>query len=615
MPLGLCGLTPEYKDILMNMLKQLHSLLSSRERRQAGLILGMVMAMALIDMIGTASILPFVAILSSPELLESNKFAKDAFVFSKNLGIHSTEQFMFAVGTFFFILLLTSLAIKAFTTYLQLRFTFMREYTVGKRLIEGYLNQPYSWFLNHNSGNLGKTILSEVSSVINNALLPMIILITQIVVTLSLLLLLIFIDLQLAFFISLSLAGTYFIFSKATRGLLARIGEERLKANQARFSVVNEAFGASKEIKLLGLESSYVQRFSNPAQIYAQSQATANTISRLPRFGLEAIAFGGMLLVILYLMSQGGDFRSALPIIALYAFAGYRLMPSVQQIISSVTLIRFSRVALDELHSDVKNLKHVDKNTIQDVLELKQAISLVNIHYNYPNVTHSALKNISLSIPAKSKVGFVGKTGSGKTTLVDLILGLLEAQQGSFEVDGQIITKHNKRAWQSTVAYVPQQIYLADDSIVGNIAFGVHHDEIDFAAAVNASKLAKLHDFVVNELPHQYQTKVGERGIRLSGGQRQRIGIARALYRNPKVLILDEATSALDNLTEQAVMESVNNLSHDITVIIVAHRISTIQSCDLIYLIEKGNVKACGTFDGLLAKNDYFKALATTQKS
>jgi ABC-type multidrug transport system fused ATPase/permease subunit len=309
-------------------------------------------------------------------------------------------------------------------------------------------------------------------------------------------------------------------------------------------------------------------------------------------------------------MAQSGSFASALPIIALYAFAGYRLMPALQQIYGAVTQLRFAGPALDALHADLMSLQPAHPNPSQDAIALNQAISLNQIQYRYPNAPHPALKNLSLRIPAKSTVGLVGATGSGKTTTVDLILGLLEAQEGTLAVDGQVITEHNKRAWQRKIGYVPQQIYLADDTVAANIAFGIQAKDIDQAAVERASKIANLHEFVVNELPQQYQTTVGERGVRLSGGQRQRIGIARALYHNPQVLILDEATSALDNLTEQAVMEAVHNLGHEITIILIAHRLSSVRQCDQIYLLERGEVKASGTYDQLTASSQQFKAMA-----
>ena len=591
----------------MRTIKKLLDLLTPPERKRAGLLLGMIFVMATLDVIGVASIMPFMAVLANPKLVQTNVFLNAVYT---RLGFTDPQQFLFALGILVFVLLMVSLAFKALTTFAQLRFTLMREYSIGKRLVEGYLHQPYSWFLSRHSAELGKTILSEVATVIGSGMSPMMALIAQGTVATALLALLIMIDPKLAFIVGLTLATAYALIFKATRGYLARIGKERIQANQGRFTAVSEAFGASKEVKVGGLEQACIRRFSDPAQTYARHQASADVISQLPRFALEAIAFGGMLMVVLYLMAESGSFASALPIIALYAFAGYRLMPALQQIYSAITQLRFAGPALDALHADLMSLQPAYPNPSQDTITLKQAMTLSQIQYRYPNAPNLALKSLSLTIPAKSTVGLVGATGSGKTTTVDLILGLLEAQEGTLEVDGQAITEHNRRAWQRAIGYVPQQIYLADDTVATNIAFGLKATEIDQKAVERAAKIANLHEFVVNELPQQYQTTVGERGVRLSGGQRQRIGIARALYHNPQVLILDEATSALDNLTEQAVMEAVHSLGHEITIILIAHRLSTVKACDTIFLLEKGELKAQGTFNELTDTNERFRAMA-----
>jgi ABC-type multidrug transport system fused ATPase/permease subunit len=591
----------------MRTILKLDDLLSPPERKRAYLLLGMILVMAMLDMVGVASIMPFMAVLANPELVKTNAFLNAAYT---QLGFTDPQQFLFTLGMLVFVLLVVSLAFKALTTFAQLRFTQMREYSIGKRLVEGYLHQPYSWFLSRHSADMGKTILSEVNTVIHQGVMPMMTLIAQGAVAIALLTLLIFIDPKLALIAGLTLTTAYALIFKATRRFLARIGAERVKANQDRFTAVSEAFGASKEVKVGGLEQAYINRFSGPAQTFARHQATVQVISQVPRFALEAIAFGGMLLVVLYLMAQSGSFASALPIIALYAFAGYRLMPALQQIYGAVTQLRFAGPALDALHADLMSLQPAYPNPSQDAIAFKRAITLNHVQYRYPNAPQPSLKNLNITIHAKSTVGLVGATGSGKTTTVDLILGLLEAQEGTLAVDGQAITEHNRRAWQRAIGYVPQQIYLADDTVAANIAFGLDAKDIDQAAVERAAKIANLHDFVANELPQKYQTIVGERGVRLSGGQRQRIGIARALYHNPQVLILDEATSALDNLTEQAVMEAVHNLGHETTIMLIAHRLSTVKACDTIFLLEKGELKAQGTFDELTQTNKRFKAMA-----
>lgn len=597
----------------MKTLNKLLTLLSPPERKRAGTLMAITLVMALLDMLGVASILPFMAVLANPELVQTNAALNSAFTISSQIGIDNIEQFLFALGVLVFVLLVVSLAFKALTAHMQINFVLMREYSIGKQLVEGYLHQPYSWFLNRHSADLGKTILSEVGAVIHGGMLPLMILLAQTMVALTLLILLIIVDPLLALSVGVVLGLAYAGIFAIMSGWLKRLGQERVDANKERFTAVSEAFGAAKEVKVGGLEQVFIQRFAKPAMIYAKGQATAQVIAQLPRFVLEAIAFGGMLLVILYLMSQNGSFVASLPIIALYAFAGYRLMPALQQIYGAFTQLRFAGPALDALHQDISSLQAA--NCQQDHLSscpLTQAITLSQVSYCYPDAPQPALSGVDLSIPARSTVGLVGATGSGKTTTVDVILGLLEPQEGHLNVDNQRITATNRRSWQRSIGYVPQHIHLADDSVAANIAFSVNAGDIDNQAVERAAKIANLHEFVIDDLPQGYATIIGERGVRLSGGQRQRIGIARALYHNPQVLILDEATSALDNLTERAVMDAVSNLGHDITVILIAHRLSTVQQCDQIYLLERGEVKAKGTFEELTQINERFRAMATS---
>ena len=299
-------------------------------------------------------------------------------------------------------------------------------------------------------------------------------------------------------------------------------------------------------------------------------------------------------------MTQTGSFNNALPIISLYVFAGYRLIPSLQQIYRSFTTLTFAGPVIDKLYNNKKNLKNVLINKDEKLLDFNKSIKLNNLHYNYPNASRTTLKDINLNIPAKATVGLIGPTGSGKSTVVDIILGLLEAQKGTLEVDGKIITNENLRSWQKSIGYVPQHIYLSDDTVAGNIAFGVDDNDIDQIRVEKVSKIANLHQFVMDDLPQKYLTTIGERGIRLSGGQRQRIGIARALYHNPKLLILDEATSALDNETEKSVMNSINNLDNNITIIMIAHRLNTVKDCDIIFKLEKGRLVKKGKFEEIV---------------
>tara|TARA_B100001063_G_scaffold246808_1_gene287748 strand:- start:3265 stop:4953 length:1689 start_codon:yes stop_codon:yes gene_type:complete len=562
--------------------------------------------MALLDMIGVASILPFITVLTSPDLIETNPLLNRMFDFSNLFGVENNEQFVFALGVSVFLLFIVSIIFRALTNFIQVRFIQMREYSIGKKLVQSYLCQPYTFFLSNNSAAIAKTILSEVDHVIGKAMTPLIDLISKGIAALVIIVLLIIIDIKIALIIGLSFSISYLIIFYYVKNLLKAIGEKRLKNNHLRFTSINESFGAAKEVKVGGLEEIYINNFSNSAKNYAKSQYIALIIAQLPRYVLEAIAFGGIFLILLYTIFQKGTFNDALPVISLYVFAGYRLMPAIQQIYGSFTQLTFAGPSVNKLFNELNDLKKLtlDKDRNRELINFNETISLKNIQYDYPNTSsRTALKNINLTIPSKSTVGIIGHTGSGKTTVVDIILGLLVPQRGTLEIDGEVITNQNLRSWQRLIGYVPQHIFLSDDTIAANIAFGVDHEKIDKEMIKKVSKIANLHDFVDTELQEKYETIIGERGVRLSGGQRQRIGIARALYNNPKVIILDEATSALDIKTEKLVMAEINKLCNDKTIIIIAHRIDTIRNCDIIFKLEKGRLLSHGLPSEILNNN------------
>lgn len=591
----------------MKIFKQLLFLLAIKERKKALLLMAMILIMALLDMVGVASIVPFVAVLTNPTLIETNFILIALFETSIKIGMENNQEFLFFLGTLVFLVFIVSIFFKAFTTYMQVRFVSMCEYSLGKRLVKGYLSQPYSWFLNRNSAELGKNILSDVGQVIGYGIRPFIELTAKSMVAAGLIALLIFVDPKLSFVIALSLGGAYGFVFYFIRKYVKLIGKKRLKNNELRFLAINESFGAVKEIKAGGLEEIYTESFSKPAFIFAKTNAFAIIVALLPRYILEIIAFGGILLLILYMMIQSSDFNSFLPMLSLYIFAGYRLMPALQEIYNSLVQLTFVSPALEKLSNDLKelNVQNINQKK-KEVFTFEKNITLNKVSYYYPNSSRVTLKDISINIPVKTKVGFIGPTGSGKTTIVDIILGLLIPQKGTLEIDGKVVTNKNLRAWQRSIGYVPQNIFLTDDTIASNIAFGVEQKNIDQDAVEKVAKIANLHEFVMNELPKKYQSIIGERGVRLSGGQRQRIGIARALYHNPKILVLDEATSALDNFTELEVMDAINNLGNDITVILIAHRLNTVKNCDIIFKLEKGNLIDKGSFDKVVNSKKNF---------
>ena len=578
----------------MQTIKKLLFLLERDERKKLNLIILLVTIMAIFETTGVASILPFMAILTNPEVIQTNYFLKKTYLFLSNYGVDNTRDFLFVTGFVVLALFVTTTFLRTITIYLIAKFSKMNEYKISKRLIERYLLQPYNWFLVRNSADLGKTILSEVEQVITNSYKSAIMLLSRCIVVVALVCLLIFVNTKLTISIILVLSLTYVIIYFFCHNILKRIGKERLKNNLMRFKAVSESFGAIKEIKFLGLEKIYTQNFNKPANNFAKNQITSETISQLPRYGIEAVAFGGAISLVLYLISKNQSIDNVLPIISLYVFASYRLLPAVQGIYFNIANIKFSSASLDNLVKEFKNLQTSDLSLSQTPVSFKQGIKMNNVHFSYSNDHNYILKNINFFFPVNSNTGIIGTTGSGKTTIIDIILGLLEPQKGTLEIDNKIITRSNVRSWQKLIGYVPQHIYLCDDTIASNIAFGVNKNDIDFNIIKKVSKIASLDNFIVSELPNQYLTNVGERGVKLSGGQRQRIGIARALYHNPDLLILDEATSALDDDTEKVVMEAVDNLSKKMTIILIAHRLNTIKKCDIVYKLENGIIVGQG---------------------
>jgi ABC-type multidrug transport system fused ATPase/permease subunit len=596
---------------LLEIARKLLALLSAKERKRLLVVLVMIGVMGLLDMASVAALAPFLQVLANPETTGSRVIAWARWLLQPG----STEALLAWLAAFALVLVVGSLAFKALTIYAITRFSHMRAFSLSKRLLSAYLRQPYSWFLGRNSADLGKGVLSEVDKVVTLALVPGLRALAQFVVVLALVLLLVIVNPLAALLGFVLVVGSYGAVFVTTRRKLRRIGTERVHANEARYRFAQEALGGVKEIKLRGQEPVYLDRFSRPAFAFADRQATSMIIAQLPRYMLEGIVFGGMMALVLGLLLAGdGGLESVIPTLGVYGMAGMRLFPALQQVYQGVSQLQFNGPAVEALYADMvdrgKETEMPWTVMAGEALPLNERLDVSGVTFTYPNADRPALSGLDLTVEANTTVGIVGSTGAGKTTVVDLILGLLEPQAGHVAVDGTPLTRENLRAWQRTLGYVPQHIYLVDDSVAANIALGVPPDEIDMAAVERAARIAELHDHVMTELSDGYATKLGEGGVRLSGGQRQRVGIARALYHDPSVLVLDEATSALDNLTEKAVMDAVHNIAHAKTVIIIAHRLSTVRTCDKIVMLQKGVAVAEGTYDALFQESQAFQRLA-----
>jgi ATP-binding cassette, subfamily B, bacterial PglK len=336
-------------------------------------------------------------------------------------------------------------------------------------------------------------------------------------------------------------------------------------------------------------------------------------MGEIPKYIMEIFAFGSIIVVVLYLLITAQGFQEILPLVGLFTFGAYRMMPSLQKIFVSITQMRFSFVTLDTLYEDMQNINTESyKKEYEKVkpIRLKDYLKLENILFHYPGDDLPVIKGLSLKIKTNTSVAFVGETGAGKTTIANIILGLLRPNEGKMIVDGLEINDENIFNWQRNLGYIPQDIYLQDDTVIRNIAFGVQDRTIDMDQVKYSAKIANIHGFIVKELPNGYNTKIGERGVRLSGGQKQRIGIARALYHDPGVLVLDEATSALDGATEKAVFEAIKNIAETKTLIIIAHRLTTVKNCDVVFILDRGEILGEGKYNKLIESNKKFRNIA-----
>lgn len=554
---------------MFSTLGKLWSLLTPAEHRRALGVLCLVVVMAGLETLGVLSIMPFLTVLGRQEAIHTQPVLATLY---QRLAFTSERQFTIALGLASIVLVLGSSLFKTITQHILNRFVHLQRHSLSSRLLARYLAQPYAFFLSRNSSEFSKNILSEVDQLVVNMLLPVAQMLSQGAVILAMALLIIAHDPWMAVAVVITFGTIYAVIYTVVRQRLTRIGRESQQANQERYQACAEVFSGIKDVKITHATPAYLDRFHRAARLFARHQATADTINQTPLYIVEATGYCGLIVIALLLMMQSNDMSHVLPTLGLYGFAAYRMLPAAQIIYRGVARLRFGAAALDKVCQDMSLPDEMEQPSSRP-LELRQAIRLDKVSFAYPSTPGKAvLSHFSLTIPANSSLVIVGRSGSGKSTVMDVLLGLLQPQQGRLLVDEVEIGPHNVRQWQSSLGYVPQHIYLMDATVAQNIALGVPPERIDQAAMERAARIAQIHDFVVGELEQGYDTVIGERGIRLSGGQRQRIGIARALYRDPAVLLMDEATSALDGETEKAFNQALQALSGKKTVIVISHR-------------------------------------------
>lgn len=596
------------------LLKKVFELLDKRERQMFNRLVLLLILVSILEVISISAIMPFMELVSDPDSIQRNQVLNQLFDLA---GEPTTNNFLIIVGVLVLVALVFSNLFSAIAKWYGAKFGWMRHYSISRRLLEKSVSKDYEEILTRDTSEISNTILVEITHLISNILMALVELIATILSVTFVAVLLLLIEPVLSLLVICALGGAYVGIYVFVQRKLREIGEKRLESNEARFKIVKEAFSSIKDIKLLSKEAFVLNTYDKPSVLYAKCNVNYTVISQVPRYALELVAFGGVILITLYLLFTQESVSEVIPKLALFAFAGFRLMPTLQRMFLSITRIRFYIPTLNKIAQEasvdeelILLSEALTTNNAHNGTFSKPGINLKNIHYRYPNTNELVLKGLDVSISPNTIIGFVGATGSGKTTLIDVLLGLLKPEDGAVLVNGKDIHKHELvDYWQKYVGYVPQQIILNDSSIYANIAFGVEAENINKARVIESARSANIHDYIAS-LPNGYETRVGENGVRLSGGQRQRIGIARALYRNPSVLIMDEATSALDGITEGYVMDAIHSLGNQKTIILIAHRLTTLKECDVIYILESGHVEDKGTYHELMVRNQKFFEMA-----
>ena len=569
-------------------------------RGKLAAIFSLSLAQALFQVIGITSIFPFLAIAADPERIRRSHFGTQ---FLSLFPPMENRQLLLVAGIIAIVALLLSNAVNLLSEYARTRYAQNFEHWLRVRLLRRMASQPYTYFLQRNSGDLLKKIMGDVTNYAGGVLLPLLDTVARVLTAVLLLATLFLVQPIIAISAAVILGGFYAVtFQLLTRK--RREVDENLKIHVAgSYREAYKMLSGIKPVKVHRAEEHFLARFAGHSAIMARMFARTPVFANSARYFVEPLAFGGLVVAVLVLAARGRDFSDILPNLGVMALAGYRLLPSLQLLYAQLTQVSSMRHAVDEVYDEFVAAE-TDKSVPRAIstepvtparpFPWDTAITLCDVSYRYPGVSRSAVEGLSLIIPKNSSLGVIGPTGSGKSTLVDLLLGLYQPTAGEILIDGLPLTGVPAPSWQASIGYVPQDIFLIDDTVARNIAFGVPDNEIDDARLREACAMAQLLDFIETQLPDGLDTNVGERGVRLSGGQRQRIGLARALYHRPSLLILDEATSALDVATEAKLLKALRSLAGKLTMVVAAHRLSAVENCDqLVNLSEMtGAVKA-----------------------
>ncbi|HCI25157.1 MAG TPA: ABC transporter ATP-binding protein [Lachnospiraceae bacterium] len=570
------------------MLKKINYVLDRRQKINLLFLLLIIFVGAFVELLGVSAILPVVNVATSPETIEQTWYLS---WLKQILGLQDAGQMLIVLSVILIIIYILKNVYVTMMYNMQYSFIFGNQKKLAVKLMDCYMHQDYLFHVSKNVAELQRNVTSDV-----NGFFTVVLNFLQFLAEISVCIVLVLYLLMQDFVTTMAVAILLFVFVGLFAGLFKKIlGEKGRKNREVNVQVTKwilQSFSGIKEIKVINAEDFFIYNYNKYYSQFATLQRQQSMLTFVPRPVMETVCICGLLIaVILKLTIDSSDIASFIPTLSVFAIAAFRMLPSFNRITGYLGGIMFSKPSIDAIYQDLKEVEQlqrhresIEKN--DENMPLTKLIQMNQVSFKYPESDKWILKNADIEIKKNSSVAFVGASGAGKTTAADLILGLLEPTEGRILVDGTDI-RTNMAAWHEKIGYIPQTIYLMDDTIRANIAFGIDEADINEAGIYNAIKEAQLDEFIA-QLPDGIETEIGDRGVKLSGGQRQRIGIARALYRNPEVLVLDEATSALDNDTEKEVMEAIDSLHGTRTLIVIAHRLSTIQNCDEIYEVGNG---------------------------
>jgi ATP-binding cassette, subfamily B, bacterial PglK len=561
------------------MIKRIYSLLDLNDKKTFFFLFLFSIFVALIETVGVAAIMPFISVASDFSLIHSNDYYQ---YFYDLLGFERDLEYVIVFGVVLIAFYIFRGFINLLYTYFLSKFSYERYHLFSSRLFENYLDMPYKNFIENNSSNLTKTIINEVQN-LTAIISSLLLIVSELLILIMIYSVMLYVDWVIVLFLSIFLTVNGLFLLKVVSKRIKKEGSDREIFQKEFYEIINSTFGNFKIIKILSNNKNILSKFKSISSNFAISNIRADTLGSIPRILLETVGFVLVSVLIIYLVDKNsGNVSESISILSIFVLGLYRLMPSVNRIMSSYNIIQYNYRALDIIHD---NLMNNGEDLGNKKIEFNKKITLNNLSFGYAD-NKEILTNIELTIEKGDKIAFIGPSGSGKSTIVDIIMGLYQQDKGAIFIDDNILNKLNIKSWRKKIGYIPQQVYLFDGTVAQNVSFGLNYNEVKIKEALEK---AKILDFLVSD-QNGIDTFVGEGGIKLSGGQKQRIAIARALYQKPEILVLDEATSALDESIEKEIMDEIYDICKDKTLIIIAHRLSTVNRCEKIYKIENKKI-------------------------